>query len=69
MQTNGLQKSVKVELHFSRIDIRSFFSQHYANAMSEGKENKDSGDLKHIQRILQSQWKGRLKKPEERKRS
>ena len=37
--------------------------------MSEGKENKDSGDLKQIQRILQSQWKGRLKKPEERKRS
>ena len=36
--------------------------------MSEGKENKDSGDLKQIQRILQSQWKGRLKK-EERTRS
>jgi len=53
LETNGLQKSVK----------------HYANAMSEGKENKDSGDLKQIQRILQSQWKGRLKKPEERKRS
>ena len=34
--------------------------------MSEGKENKDSGDLKHIQKILQSQWKGRLKKPEEK---
>lgn len=51
-ETDGLQKSV----------------QHYANAMSEGKENKDSGDSKQIQRILQSQWKGRLKK-EERTRS
>ena len=34
--------------------------------MSEGKENEDSGNLKQIQRILQSQWKGRLKKSEEK---
>ena len=37
--------------------------------MSEGKENKDSGDLKQIQRILQSQWKGRFKKSEEKTRA
>ena len=40
--------------------------QQYANAMSKGKENEDSGDLKQIQKILQSQWKGRLKKTEEK---